>query len=130
VRPPLVAATLPRGQRVGAVLRRGLRLRLSCDERCDVRFTAIAQTRPRRGRARSLGARGGTARLSRRTGTVVVRLPRRAAHALRRRLPIRLTVVLTAVDRAGNETRLRRTVELASGRPVRARRAPARGAAG
>jgi subtilisin family serine protease len=98
--PPRLSIRVRRRARIGALLAHGLPVRLRCSERCTTRLAL----RARRGRLtvrRRVVLDAGDSR------RVVLRLTRAGRRLLRHRNSLRLTLVVRAVDGAGNSRRLR-----------------------
>jgi hypothetical protein len=115
--PPTLSLKLGR-DRLSKVLDRGLRLSITCSEACNVRASGriSAQTarrlnlsRSRKpfvvGRSRAAVPAGGPT-------TLRLRLSRNATRALKKRRAIRLTVVVTVLDAAGNKASAQQKLRL------------------
>jgi hypothetical protein len=111
--PPRVTARPVAGQRLAAVLRRGLALTVGCSEACriEARVTAGAGT-ARRMRLRGILARRSTSLTGARRTRMVLRLSFRATTKLRRSRAVTLNVALTVTDPSGNAERVSETVKL------------------
>ncbi|MEX2211742.1 MAG: hypothetical protein WD689_08280 [Gaiellaceae bacterium] len=106
VTPPRVRITLPR-QSFSRALAKGLRIRISCNESCDVRLRAVA-------RASRTTVRKNVSVVLARAGarTVVVRLPARTRPAFLLAGRVRLTLSGRVLDGVANEARVRTTLAL------------------
>ncbi|MEX2196160.1 MAG: S8 family serine peptidase [Thermoleophilaceae bacterium] len=108
--PPAVRLRFARSQRLRRMRRAGLRTRIRCDRACRVNARLYARSRSGRRVLVGRGSRG-----TRRAGsaTLVVRLSRRGRSMLARgKRRQRLTLSLSAADRAGNRARLAKRVAL------------------
>ena len=97
--PPRLSVRPVRGQRLARIVRRGLRVRVRCSERCTVRLVLRRSGRRlSRPLATTLGARG--------SRIVRLRLTRAGRRVLRARRMAGLRLVARATDRARNTRRL------------------------
>jgi hypothetical protein len=93
-------------RRIGTVLARGLRVRVSCSEACAASSQLVLP------RGRVVAGRG-SRRLARgESAEVLVRLTRRGRAALRRARRVAAEVRLSATDAAGNAARAATRVQL------------------
>lgn len=110
---PIGRLSLASRQRLLTVLRRGLKLRARCNERCAWTATATIDARTakrvkllsRRSRARTFKVASGRLRQGSGTRTLTLRFTARARKRLRRLRSVRLTVAGRVVDPAGNAAR-------------------------
>jgi hypothetical protein len=103
VAPTLLLAPLA-GQRVGTVLRSGLRILLTCSETCTVRGVARWRGRP--------AASGTTRALAGLARRLTLRFTGAAKRSLRRVRSARLALTLTATDASGNRRTIARSLTL------------------
>lgn len=112
---PAVAVSVPRGQRLRRVLRRGLRVRVGANEAGRAVVDALVDRRLLRRPSGSALARVG--RRSRavqagRRATLTIKLSRKARRRLARARRVRLTVRVSVTDASGNRGRATRRVTL------------------
>jgi PKD domain-containing protein len=112
---PRVVLTIPRGQRLARVLKRGLRARVRSNEAARARVDALVGRRLlRRPKASALSRVGRRSRSLRaaRTTTVTVKLSRKARLRLAGLRRVRVTVRVRVTDPSGNSGRATRRVTL------------------
>jgi hypothetical protein len=111
---PLLKTSLIAKQRLATVLRRGLRLRVTCSEACSL---AVRAELPR-ATARKLGIKTNAKSVivasghAAKAGTLVVKFSSSTAKALRRRQKITLSLIVRATGPAGGVTTLTRKLTL------------------
>ena len=117
---PVARLALTSRQRIKTALRRGLRLRVTCDEACSGTFIATidAKTAKRVGllkhssRRKSLKIASGRIALAAGQRTVTLKFSRKAKARLKRQKRLKLGVVGTVSDAPGNARRVRKTLAL------------------
>ena len=102
---PRVALRVARVSRLRTVLRRGIRIQVTCSEACSVDAKALLRNRQARVTP--------TARISvRGTRTLLIRLSRGGKQRLRRARLQAISLAVNAADRAGNTRSLRRVLRV------------------
>ena len=110
---PALGVEVPRRIRLATLRSRGVPVRLTLEDPGTVGVVMRARFTPRRGRRRRAVRLGSARRIAPRRGplTLRVRLARAPrAQLRRRRRALRVDVEVTAVDRSGSSTRVRRTL--------------------
>jgi hypothetical protein len=117
---PIARLALASRQRIRTALRRGLKIRMSCNEPCTGSFTATipasvakrTKLLSRRSRRKSLKVASGRSTVRSEQRTVTLRFTRKAKKRLRGQKRLKLAIAGTASDAAGNRRRARKTVRL------------------